>query len=307
MTLPTVSPLKLGIDIDAGSNVYFAMHYPAGSYGLYDSTKVVFHFYPVGTSGVRQVMADAFIQNWSFTLPANQITNVSAQYPAGSSGLPADISFLSVFPHMHLIGESIKSYAIKPNGDTIKYANIPQWDFHWQDFYFFKNIQYTPQGSIMKGEGVFNNTTSNENNPNDPPQTVTAGLNTSDEMFLVYFHYMLHQLGDENYDMEELMSASLQEQLPADESPISVFPNPFNDETKIVYSDTKAGDVISVYIYDYQGKLIKRLVQGQIAVADGFEITWDGTNENNSEVRNGIYFISVSLNGQNSVKQLIKN
>lgn len=307
MTLPAVAPLKLGIDIDAGSKVYFAMHYPAGSYGQYDSTKVIFHFYPVGTTGVRQVMADAFIQNWSFTLPANQVTNVSAQYPAGSGGLPVDISFLSVFPHMHLIGESIKSYALKPNGDTIKYANIPHWDFHWQDFYFFKNIQYTPMGSTMKGEGVYNNTSSNEHNPNDPPQTVSAGLNTSDEMFLVYFHYMLHQTGDENYDMEELMSASLQEQLPYDDSPIGIYPNPFTEGTNIVYSGAKSGDVISVFIYDYQGKLINKLTQNQTLNSDGFETIWDGKNETNSEVRNGIYFISINLNGQNSVKQLIKN
>ena len=33
MILPSVAPLKLGIDISAGSQVYFAMHYPAGSMG----------------------------------------------------------------------------------------------------------------------------------------------------------------------------------------------------------------------------------------------------------------------------------
>lgn len=307
MTLPAVSPLKLGIDIAAGSQVYFAMHYPAGSYGQFDSTRVIFHFYPVGTTGVRQVSADPIIQNWSFSLPANQVTNVTAQYPAGTGGLPANVSLLSVFPHMHLLGQSIKAYAIKPNGDTVKLANIPHWDFHWQDFFFFKNIQLAPLGSKIKGEGVYDNTTNNVHNPNNPPQTVTAGLNTSDEMFLVYFHYMLYQAGDENYDMEALMSASLNEQLPEDGSPISVYPNPFNDATTIAHPGVKTGDVVSIYVYDYQGKLIKKVVETETATNDGYSTNWDGTNDSNAQVRNGVYFVSISVNGQIFTKQLIKN
>ena len=303
MTLPTVAPMKLGIDISAGSNVYFGMHYPAGTYGLYDSTKVIFHFYPAGTTGIRQVSADPIIQNWSFSLPPNQITNVQAQY----TPLPANISLLSVFPHMHMVGKSIKAFGIKPNGDTLKLANIPQWDFHWQDFYFFKNIVWAPTGTVIKGQGVYDNTTANPENPNSPPITVTAGLNTSDEMFLVYFHYMIHQTGDENYDMEALMSASLNEQMVADASPISIYPNPFTEGTNIVHPGVKSGDIVSVYVYDYQGKLIKKLVQAETSSSDGFTATWDGTNDVNAEARNGVYFVSINVNGQNSTKQLIKN
>ena len=307
MTLPSVAPLMLGMDIAAGSQIYFGMHYPAGTYGMFDSTKVIFHFYPPGTTGVRQVMADPIIQNWGFTLPANQVTTVTAQYPAGSGGLPANVSLLSVFPHQHLLGKSIKAYGIKPNGDTLKLANIPEWDFHWQDFYFFKHIQFAPAGSKIKGEGVYDNTVNNPENPNTPPITVGAGLNTTDEMFLVYFHYMLYQTGDENYDMESLMAGTLNDQLAIDNSPISVYPNPFNTQTTIAYPSVKSGDVVSISIYDYQGKLIKKVVQNQIAANDGFTAIWDGTNEVNSEVRNGVYFVSIQVNGQNSNKQIIKN
>lgn len=306
MVLPTVSPMKLGIDIAAGSNIYFAMHYPGGTYGEFDSTKVIFHFYPLGTTGVRTIVAEPIIQNWSFSLPPEQIKNVTAQYPA-VGGLPVNISVLSVFPHMHLLGKSIKAYALKTNGDTIKYANIPEWDFHWQDFYFFKNIQMTPVGAKIKGEGVYDNTSMNPENPNSPPITVTAGLNTSDEMFLVYFHYMAYQAGDENYDMEALMSASLEEQIPEDGSPISIYPNPFNESTNIVHPGIKAGDVVSVYIYDYQGKLIKKLLQSTTSTNNGFHVAWDGTSDSNANVRNGVYFVSININGQNITKQLIKN
>ncbi|MEJ6583445.1 MAG: T9SS type A sorting domain-containing protein [Crocinitomicaceae bacterium] len=307
MTLPAVSPLKLGMDIAAGSNVYFAMHYPVGSYGQYDSTKVIFHFYPLGTTGVRQVAADPIIQNWSFGLPANQVTNVTAQYPGGSSGLAADISFLSVFPHMHLLGESIKAYALNPAGDTLKLANIPQWDFHWQDFYFFKNIQKVVAGSKIKGEGTYDNTSGNPNNPNSPPQLVTAGLNTSDEMFLVYFHYMLYQTGDEIYDMEELMTSGLNEQIVASESLINVYPNPFSNDLTIDLPSVNAGDIVSVYIYNYQGQLIRKVIETETSVNSGLKVNWDGMSDNNTSVRKGVYFVSINVNGLNLNKQIIKN
>jgi hypothetical protein len=306
MILPSVAPLKLGIDISAGSQVYFAMHYPAGSYGQFDSTKVIFHFYPTGTTGVRQVSADAIIQNWSFSLPPNQLTNVTAQYPAGSGGIPAKISVLSVFPHMHLLGKSIKAYAIKPGGDTLKLANIPHWDFHWQDFYFFKYIQVAPMGSKIKGEGIYDNTATNVHNPNNPPVTVTAGLNTSDEMFLVYFHYMLYQNGDENYNMEDLMSASLDEQLIEEDKGILVFPNPMESNCTIRLSRSKPGDQVSISIYDYTGKLISVVEKNALVTTESFESQWNGKNEAGEEVKPGIYFISVNTNGFLSTSQLVK-
>ncbi len=297
MTLPSTAPLKLGIDITAGSNVYFAMHYPVGSYGQFDSTKVIFHFYPVGTTGIRQVSADRIIENWSFSLPPNQTTFVSDQYPNAGS-LPGNISLLSVFPHMHLLGQKIKSYGLTAAGDTIKLIDIPQWDFHWQDFYFFKQLQKIPTGGKLKGEGSYFNSTAS---------TVGAGLNTADEMFLVYFHWMLYQNGDENYNMEELLNASLQEQLAPVSSPVSTYPNPFDESTTISIGNAKEGDVVSLYIYDFQGKLIRRLAQNQTVEKEGISVVWDGKSDSGEAVKNGIYFASVRLNDGTYSSRIIKN
>ena len=43
---PNQDPIKLGVAVNAGAKIYLNMHYPIGSYGLVDSTKVIFHFYP---------------------------------------------------------------------------------------------------------------------------------------------------------------------------------------------------------------------------------------------------------------------
>ena len=74
---------------------------------------MIFHFYPPAEPGVRQVFTTSVLQNWLFALPPDQVTPLSAQYPA-AGGLPWDFSILTVFPHMHLLGQSMKVYGIQP-------------------------------------------------------------------------------------------------------------------------------------------------------------------------------------------------
>jgi hypothetical protein len=166
-------------------------------------------------------------------------------------------------------------------------------------------MQKVPQGSKIKGVGVYDNTATNEHNPNNPPVMVTAGLNTNDEMFLVYFHYMLYQNGDENYDMEELMSAGLADQLVDDQSPLHVFPNPFEVGMEISM-ETNEGAQASVFVYDYTGKLVKRVLQNEVLTSGKLSATWDGTNESGQSVNKGVYFLSVTIDGKGYTKQVVK-
>ena len=300
MILPSVSPLALGMDIGPGSNIYFAMHYPVGSYGEFDSTKVILHFYPPGTTNVRQISAAPLISNNNFTLPANQVTNLTAQYPA-NGGVPTNFSVLSVFPHMHLLGENIKAYAYKANQDTIKFVNIPHWDFHWQDFYFFRNLQKVATGYRIKGEAKYDNTVNNPHNPNSPPLNVSSGFNTTDEMFLVYFHFMPYMNGDENYDLEELMSASLAEYLPEDPNGIMTFPNPFRESVQIEFKEPfESGDLLS--IYSSAGDFICKLNP----LIGTKELIWDGKNSNGEIISSGVYYLSARIKGKAYSKKLLK-
>lgn len=307
MTLPSSSPLKLGMTVPANSQIVFAMHYPEGSYGQYDSTKVIFHFYPPGETGIRQVSAAPIIQNWSFSLPPEQHTPVSAQYPP-SGGLPANISILSVFPHMHLLGENMRVYGIDPALDTLKFMWMPHWDFEWQDFYFFKNIVKAPAGTTIYGEGMYDNTSSNIHNPNNPPITVTAGLNTSDEMFLVYFHYMLYQNGDENYNMDSLMQLSglgLMENTIA-QGDFELYPNPFGDQINIYSNNVNVGDKVSISVYNNMGQLVRVLMKGEVIEEQELKLVWDGNNQNGSPVDPGLYHLSINKNGELTHQRLIK-
>ena len=209
---------------------------------------------------------------------------------------------------MHLLGQKIKAYAIQPNLDTLKLIDIPHWDFHWQDFYFFKNIQKAEQGAKLKAECTYDNTSSNIHNPNNPPQTVYAGLNTSDEMFLVYAHYMLYFPGDENYNLDSLMNLSMSSIMEEtqSESIFSVYPNPFTNGVKIYSPELKAGDILSIYIYDVQGKCVRKLAQNTTVDSNELLLEWDGRSDSGESVDSGLYYMSINRNGELSNHRVMK-
>lgn len=305
MTLPSSGPLKLGMNMPANGSIVFAMHYPAGSFGQMDSTKAIFHFYPPGETGIREILAAPVLMNWSFTLPPNQFTNVSAIYPS-SGGIPVDISVLSVFPHMHLLGESMKVYGLKPNQDSIPLIDIPHWDFHWQDFYFFRNIQRIPAGSKFKVDARYDNTATNVHNPNSPPVTIFPGLNTSDEMCLVYAHFMGYVAGDENYDIEALMdneTASLMD-IAQENNPIKTYPNPFDKSITVEMENLKIGDQVTIYVYDFSGRMVQSVLSTESY--DGQPIVWGGNTSKGEGASSGMYFLSINHNGVFSNKEIVK-
>lgn len=115
-----------------------------------------------------------------------------------------DISLVTINPHMHLLGKSFLSYAVTPAGDTIPLIRIPRWDFRWQYFYTFRKMVRIPAGSVIVAEGVFDNTTSNPNNPFNPPREISGlkgSMRTTDEMFQLIMTFLPYEPGDEQIDL----------------------------------------------------------------------------------------------------------
>lgn len=287
---PTVFPsngsdFNLGFTMFSGSNVVLAMHYPEGSLGMVDSTIIRFWFYDDVVT-VRPLLTNSLIENWQFVLPANKITPVKANMNVGNQ----DFSVVSVFPHMHLLGKSIESFAVTPANDTLPFVNVPNWDFEWQEFLFFKNIIKVPKGTTIYGSGSYDNTTANEHNPKNPPVTVLPGLNTTDEMFLIFFHYLPYVAGDENRDIQSMSSLS-SPRFRSKDYAIKVYPNPAVDEV-IFELPSKNLQTLSLYIYDSQGRLVEKLMDGKSHKSLD-RITWSVPEKLSS----GIYYFSVNADG----------
>ncbi len=109
------------------------------------------------------------------------------------------MSLLHINPHMHQLGKSFLAYAITPIGDTINLVKIPNWDFNWQEFYRYKKMLFIPSGSIIHAEAVYDNTSNNLSNPNNPPQPVlieTGSMDDTTEMMRLVFLYVPYKEGD---------------------------------------------------------------------------------------------------------------
>jgi hypothetical protein len=151
----------------------------------------------LGTNGVSKIVPPLVV-------PSNKVTKHTTRYT-----IDADISVLTINPHLHQLGKSFWAFAIKPNGDTIPLIRIKRWNVNWQYFYTFKTMVKIPAGSEIVAIAEFDNTTANPYNPNQPPKTVAerwdyggASMRASDEMFQFILTYTPYQKGDENISLE---------------------------------------------------------------------------------------------------------
>jgi hypothetical protein len=128
-------------------------------------------------------------------IPPNTVQTFHTEFT-----LPADISVLTINPHMHLLGKTFWAYAVKPDGDTIPLIRIRNWDFRWQYFYTFEKMLHLPTGTRIRAEATFDNTTNNPNNPFKPPREVReqgGSMRSTDEMFQCIITMLPYQKGDE--------------------------------------------------------------------------------------------------------------
>ena len=290
-------PPNFGVRIPAGSNIIMQVHYPASANGQTDQSKVNIKYSP---SAFREVFINAPLNHGSLNegaliIPANQERTFTCDYSVPPQ---YDITILDVSPHMHLLGKSIKSWAVTPANQTIPLIEFEDWDFHWQGFYEFRNPIKIPAGSTLHSTATYDNTTNNPENPNSPPQNVYAGESTTEEMMLVFFSYTLYFPGDENIAIDpfsphedhvcQTQIVGINETIEGD---LTLFPNPATNQITLRIS---AQNVTDVRLIDLLGKTVKK-----------FAAT--NTTLDLSDVNNGIYLLRVENEGGSSARKIVIN
>lgn len=225
----SLMPPFMGIRLNPGADLIVQMHYPKGVTGMNDQTKLNLFFTP-SNQAIREVylapiLNHAFsLQNGPLVIPANTTKTFYAKYKTQQAG-----SFISVAPHMHLIGRNIETFAVTPQNDTIPLIRINDWDFHWQGGYSFQKVQKLPAQTTLHAYATYDNTMNNPHQPSNPPQLVTQGEATTDEMMLVYFSFMAYQPGDENIVLDSTLLQVAAKDLPNTSNNIEqvlLVPNP---------------------------------------------------------------------------------
>lgn len=312
---PSQAPLKAGMYLKAGSKIIIQLHYPSGSAGQVDSTKIRLFFYPVNETGVRRIYSTTPLQNWSMIIPANTIKTYSAYYPSASTSLPVGLSAFAVMPHSHLLCKSILYYAVNPGIDTIKLVRINEWDFEWQDYYTFKKLVKIPAGYKLYSKHVYDNTASNPNNPSSPPVTVYSNTGTMDEMLFDGMMYLYYQPGDELIDIETiinndtLLNPNTVTGIKDKENGTALinsvaYPNPFTNTIAIKYMLKRATD-ISIEIRDVLGR--KVYSHKSVNQAEGYhELNWDGKEVSGNKASAGIYFYTIKAGDYSFESKIIK-
>jgi hypothetical protein len=298
-SMPSVFPnnddIRLGILLKAGSNILLQMHYPKGSAGQVDSTVVNFYFYPDNTSDIREVVPGPYLVNLLINIPANTTKNYSAYFPYNGT-TTEDLSLVAVFPHMHKIGRNMRSFAVTSANDTIQLFKISNWRFDWQGYYNYKQLVKIPAGSRIYGEAFYDNTVNNPYNPSNPPQDVTLGEQTNDEMFLISFQSVPYEAGDELFDIESMLNfTSAQNKPSVQQIPVAVFPNPSSGQLEITGWQQAQNELTHVVVTDMLG----RIVFNEKINADNSSMKLNIEN-----TLNGMYFISLQ-SGANSAFQKI--
>jgi hypothetical protein len=165
---PTVHPDGTAVRVSAGHALVMQVHYNTQNGAVVpDRTSVQLRF----ASGTPRLAAVAGIADTGFSIPP-----MADGYSYTVNGsLPEGVRIWGVQPHMHLLGRSIRVELIDSGGGVTCLNNVPAWQFHWQQMYFFGS-----PASVTVPAGATVRVTCTWDNPGAQP--VGYGEGTSDEM-----------------------------------------------------------------------------------------------------------------------------
>lgn len=96
--------------------------------------------------------------------------------------LPVSVHAFGLGAHAHYLGKTMKLTASLPDGTVRTIAWIKDWDFAWQEQYLFADYVELPKGTKLDVRITYDNSADNPRNPNQPPQSVKWGEQSTDEM-----------------------------------------------------------------------------------------------------------------------------
>jgi hypothetical protein len=166
----TVWPAGVAKVIPAGWELVLQVHYQPNGTAQIDQSSIGLAL--ADRSTVRRRAATRPMIKPDIHLPPHTVTTLTNVWR-----LEEDTTMLSLVPHMHLRGRSMR---VEADGEVL--LHVPHYDFNWQHRYIFAEPKALPRGTVITATAVFDNTASNPNNP-DPSAWVRLGKQSADEMF----------------------------------------------------------------------------------------------------------------------------
>ena len=181
---PRVLPDGVAKRIPAGSKIVLQLHYTPRGTKQVDRSRIGLTF--ADSAKVHKELMSGMALNFRLQIPPGTSDYVSrADFRFSRPSL-----LLSLLPHMHLRGKSMKFVAEYPDGRREVLLDVPRYEFDWQNLYVLDRPRPMPEGTILHTEARFDNSAENPNNP-DPRRAVTFGEQTRDEMHVGYLNFAL--------------------------------------------------------------------------------------------------------------------
>lgn len=171
--------------LEAGSDLVLTTHLKTTGHSETVQLTVAL-YYTKDAARARQPEVVELQQDGHIAIAPNEAnTQVEGQFT-----LPAPASVQAVYPRAHFLGKELNAYATLPDGKKQWLVSIPKWDVDWQAVYRYSKPVVLPKSSTIHWQYVYDNSTDNPHNPNDPPEQVHAGNTSKDEVNQLWLELM---------------------------------------------------------------------------------------------------------------------
>jgi len=181
-------PPPTGIHLPAGTQIIMQIHYNLLTQAQFSDRTTAGLYY--AATPVAKPAAISAVANQTFLVPAG----VASQTVTADLAINRSYALWGVVPHMHLHGRQISVAINHADGSSTCAVDIPQWDFHWQQFYYYQQPISVVSGDTIHLECTYDNSAGDQpivNGVKQTPADLTWGEKTTDEMCLNYLYFTL--------------------------------------------------------------------------------------------------------------------
>jgi peroxiredoxin len=173
---PITAPPETSYILPPQCDIFMQIHYHRNGRQEKDRSKLGLWF----TKKPPTKFIKSYLVDTTFTvIPAG----VKKFKSTGSRVLEEDIKLFTFSPHAHMTAkESRLYYSLPGSKEKVLLFEIKDWDFNWQQRYYPVDFVSLPKGTTIHDEWIFDNSSSNPQNPFHPAKTIFLGENTTDEM-----------------------------------------------------------------------------------------------------------------------------
>jgi Flp pilus assembly protein TadD len=230
---PYTAPPGMAIPLQPGSDLVLMLHLRPSGKPESVQASVALYFADAPPARVPALLR---LTRQDLDIPAGQKSFVAT----GSYVLPVALDVITVQPHAHYLARQIESTATLPDGSTRRLLSITNWDFNWQGVYRYVAPVALPAGTTVTMRWTYDNSADNPFNPNRPPQRVTYGQRTSDEMSELWFQVVPRNQKDRAIFTRDLRGRLILEEIKGYEAMLraDVGNAPLHDDVALLYAAT---------------------------------------------------------------------